>query len=137
MTPSLRRSPRLMASTNTSKEHPKVNIMDVFLFEVSKNQRGEPKISKTASVLHNIATDITLGDLKCLLRQNETSSSAIFVPSAGLYYVRKGCKQMVDLKTENDLISCKEEYKDMKDKKLSHIRIACATVDINGTAIGL
>ncbi|KXJ11166.1 hypothetical protein AC249_AIPGENE11745 [Exaiptasia diaphana] len=136
-----RRSPRLMAirsSTNTCKEKQQTSkCIDLFLFEVSKTNKGEPKLSKTASVLHDISPDVTLEELKCLLRQSETSGSVMFAPSAGLYWLRKGSKQMVELKTDNDFFSCKEEYKDAtKDKKLSCIRIACAAIDLNGTFTG-
>lgn len=104
--------------------------MDVFLFVVSKSGKGEPKLSKTASVIHNVSKDITLVELKELVRARE-SQTFMFVPVSGFYWLRKGTKQMVDLKNEADFRHCKDEYKD------SGIRIACSTIDINSGSSGL
>lgn len=100
--------------------------MDVFLFEVTKSNNGEPKISKTASVLHDVPIGSTLAELKNVVRAHELTS-VVYVPVSGFYWIRKGNKQLVQLQTEADLKYCKEEYTDAKNY-LRSIRIACATV---------
>lgn len=57
-------------------------------------------------------------------------NSTIYTPQNGLYWLRKGTKNPVVLKTEKDLEGCKNEY----DKSL---RIACAVVNVGNSAAGI
>lgn len=135
-----RRSPRLferygdqqgnLSSTSTSKAATTA-CMDVFLFEVTRSNNRDPKMSKTSTVLRDIPVDSTLAKLKKVVRAQE-STSVVYVPVNGFYWIRKGSKQMVQLQSEADLEYCKAEYKDSKKSILSSIRIACATVDYSG-----
>lgn len=104
--------------------------MDVFLFDVSKSNKGEPKLSKTASVIHNVPKEVTLAALKEIVRGHQGTNSVIYVPANGFYWLRKASKQMVELGTEADLVYCKEEYKG------ASIRIGCASVDVNTVLTG-
>lgn len=102
--------------------------MDVFLFEVTRsNSNGEPKLAKTASVMHNVPSNSSLAELKKLVRAHE-SSSVVYIPVSGFYWIRKGTKQMVQLESEADFNYCKEEYKDSRKNMPSSVRIACATM---------
>lgn len=78
--------------------------------------------------MHDIPTGSTLSELKKVVRAHETTS-VVYVPVNGFYWIRKGRKQMVQLQTEADLDYCKAEYTDSKKSLPSSIRIACATVD--------
>ena len=102
---------------------------------MTKSNSGEPKLSKTASVIHNVPVESGLDEIKKLVRAHE-SSSVMYVPVSGLYWIRKGTKQMVQLKTEADFNYCKEEYKDAKKKIPLSIRIACATVNAGSAGEG-
>lgn len=101
--------------------------MDVFLFQSTISNSGDPKLSKTSSVLHSIPTNCNLAGLKKLVREHE-SNSCLYIPVSGFYWLRKGSKQLVQLHTDADLSYCKEEYRDARKGTLSSIRIACATI---------
>lgn len=51
------------SSTNTTEEVSTSQCMDVFLFEVTKSSKGDPKLSKTASVIHDVSIKATLFEL--------------------------------------------------------------------------
>jgi len=101
--------------------------MDVFVFEVIKAKTGEPKLSKTSTILHDVSQRCDIAKLKDRLLTMDSSTSSIFVPANGLYWLRKRSKQMVQLKTEEDWRLCKEEYSDGKGN-ISSVRIACSSV---------
>lgn len=113
-----RRSPRLNAST-----------FDVFLFDVTNNKKGEPVVSKHSSIIHGIAQDCSLQDLKSLIRTHEDQSGTVYVPATGLFWLRKGTKQLVKLNVKADLDNCKKEY---SKPKLQSIRLACVSVKRTG-----
>lgn len=112
------RSPRLSAST-----------FDVFLFDVTNNKKGEPVVSKHSSIIHGIAQDCSLQDLKSLIRTHEDQSGTVYVPATGLFWLRKGTKQLVKLNVKADLDNCKKEY---SKPKLQSIRLACVSVKRTG-----
>ena len=51
----------------------------------------------------------------------------LYVPRKGIYWLRKGNKQPVFLKTDEDLETCKKEY------GTGSIRIACTVVDVGSS----
>jgi len=106
--------------------------MNVFLFEVSINSKGDPKLSKTSTIIHSVAQDCSLVDLKALVRAHELGS-VMYVPASGLFWLRRGTKQLVQLNNEADFENCKQEY---GKGKLHSIRIACTSVNINNCAAG-
>ena len=57
-------------------------------------------------------------------------SQNLFVPVSGLFWLRKGSKQMVQLKTEKDLAFCKDEYRDKVKGCVNSIRVARAAVSV-------
>lgn len=116
----LRRSPRL-----TQK-------YDVYLFDVTKNKKGEPVLSKTSTILHEVNYDCSLSDLKLLIRAHEDHGT-VYVPATGLFWLRKGTRQMVKLNVQADLDNCKREY---NKPKLQSIRLACAAVTTAGNGGG-
>ena len=58
---------------------------------------------------------------------------AVYVPTSGLFWLRKGTKQCVSLKTDQDFISAINEYTS-KNGQISPINIACLTVDRPNTS---
>lgn len=52
----------------------------------------------------------------------------IYVPTSGLYWLRKGTKQCVSIKNDEDLKSAITEYTS-KNGQISSINIACLAVD--------
>lgn len=118
---------------NSARPAPMVN-MDVYLFEVTKTAKGDPKLSKTLTVLHDVAQDCNVAGLKALIRSHQTGP-VIYVPGNGLFWLRKGTKQLVQLKTEADFQNCKQEYN--CKGKLQSIRIACASVNIDRPGLWL
>lgn len=62
----------------------------------------------------------------------ELDGSKVFVPTKGLYWLRKGNKQMVQLQTDDDWQSCLKEYTVTKGN-ISSVRIACAAVSIDSS----
>ena len=125
-----RRSPRLalIRSTSTATSVPAA-VMDVFVFEVLHAKQNEPKISKTSILLQGVNEECTLPVLKEQLRAFDGSQN-LFVPASGLFWLRKGSKQMVQLKTEKDLAFCKDEYRDKVKGRVNSIRVACAVVSV-------
>lgn len=113
----LRRSPRFTPR------------FDVYLFDVTKNKKGEPVLSKTSTILHGVDHDCSLSDLKLLIRAHEDQSGTVYVPATGLFWLRKGTRQMVKLNVQADLENCKNEY---NKPKLQSIRLACAAVTTAG-----
>ena len=108
-----RRSPRLVQ-----------NRFDIF---VHKLEEGTGKISNAAEVIHNVDRSAKLSKIiEFLLKiDNEVS---LYVPRKGIYWLRKGNKQPVLLKTDEDLETCKKEY------GTGSIRIACTVVDVGSSS---
>lgn len=106
-----RRSPRVLARST----------MDIFLHEITKDM----KVSADAELVHQVNCDTNYKDLVITLKTYE-SQEKVYNPSKGLYYLRKGTKQLVSLKQDNDLEKCKEEY------GYKQIRLACHVVHMNG-----
>ena len=126
-----RRSPRLALtrSTSTATSVPATALMDVFVFEVMNTKQNEPKISKSSILLQDVNEECTLSVLKEQLRAFDGSQN-LFVPASGLFWLRKGSKQMVQLKTEKDLAFCKDECMDKVKGRVNSIRVACAAVSV-------
>ena len=74
-------------------------------------KQNEQKVSKTSLLLQDLKEGCTLSTLKERLRGLD-GSSTLFVPANGLFWLRKGTKQLVQLKTANDFASCKDEYRE-------------------------
>jgi hypothetical protein len=108
--PSPRRSPRNKASSST---------IDVFVHELSQDL----KVSANADVLHKVSSDSSIEEIITML-QTYDSAEKVYIPSKGLYWLRKGSKQIVSLRKAEDLQTCKEEYK-------GNIRVACHAVIIH------
>lgn len=80
------------------------------------------KVLGHADVLHKVCSDSSIEDITCLLRTYEDSKK-MFNPAKGLYWLRKGKKQLVSLKSKEDLQTCKDEYK-------GDLHLACHTVSL-------
>lgn len=78
------------------------------------------KVLGHADVLHKVSSHSTIEDITCLLRTYEDDKK-MFNPAKGLYWLRKGKKQLVSLKSPEDLQTCKDEYK-------GDLHLACHTV---------
>ncbi|KAK3745997.1 hypothetical protein QZH41_017315 [Actinostola sp. cb2023] len=118
-----RRSPRIASRRNDQ-------VMDVFVFEATKSKtakNGDMKLSQTSVVLRGFSIEKALSKLKESLKTTDTTT-LVFVPSKGLFWLRKGNKQIVSLNTDDDLKCCIENYKDAKGN-VKTIRIACASLD--------
>ena len=110
-----RRSPRLVQ-----------NRFDIF---VHKLEEGTGKISNTAEVIHNVDRSAKLSKIiESLLKID--NEDTLYVPKKGIYWLRKGNKQPVLLKTDEDLETCKKEY------GTGSIRIACTVVDVGSSSSG-
>ena len=118
------------SSTCTAKASAATQKMEVFLFGVTKTNKGDPKLSKTANVVHDVDQECNLSDLKSLIRNN-SSRTTVYAPGSGLYWLRKGSKQLVQLSSEADLANCKKEYGIGKDNS---IRIACCILSPDAKA---
>lgn len=80
------------------------------------------KVLGHADVLHKVSSHSTIEDITCLLRTYEDDKK-MFNPAKGLYWLRKGKKQLVSLKSPEDLQTCKDEYK-------GDFHLACHTVSL-------
>lgn len=85
------------------------------------------KVMGHADILHKVSRDATIDDITILLRTYQDPNK-IYNPSKGLFWLRKGSKQLVSLKYADDLQACKDEYK-------TDIRIACHAVSSSGTLL--
>ncbi|KAK3753355.1 hypothetical protein QZH41_018860, partial [Actinostola sp. cb2023] len=103
-----RRSPRIANS-----------CFDIFVYEMAKDM----KVCTTANVLHKVSRDASLKEITTLL-QTYLDEAIVYTPAKGLYWLRKGAKQPVSLRTEQDLQSCKNEYKGQ------NIRLACHAIQL-------
>lgn len=108
---------------------PAMALMDVFVFKVMNTKQNEPKISKSSILLQDVNEECTLSVLKERLRAFDGSQN-LFVPASGLFWLRKGSKQLVQLKTEKDLAFCKDEYWDKVKGRVNSVRVACAAVSV-------
>ncbi|KXJ23339.1 uncharacterized protein LOC110250738 [Exaiptasia diaphana] len=102
----LRRSPRL------SKK------MDVFLYAVGI----DGKVSSSSEIIHNVSTTTTLKELTNLILEHSRDDT-IYAPTKGIWWMRKGSKQLVSMKTEEDFHAGAQEYNE------TNVRIACVTID--------
>lgn len=128
-----RRSPRVAAAKSLALQDQEC---EAFIYQLERGKSNDKKLSNTSSVLHGIVADqLDLDGLTTMLKTMDTdNSSRIFVPSKGLYWIRKGNKQLVALGTDNDLKCCFKEYKDSKGHVKS-IRIACPAISTNNSGI--
>lgn len=62
----------------------------------------------TADTLHNVPCNGTLSDIMLLIVTLDTEN--LYTPKKGLYWLRKGTRQLVALKSDEDLASCRREY---------------------------
>ena len=111
-----RRSPRFMK-----------NQFDIFVHKVEVG-----KVSQTAEVIHGVERSAKLGKIMELLMKMD-GGSTLYCPNKGLYWLRKGSKQSVVLKTDQDLDHCKKEY----GAGAESIRIACTVVNIDSAISGI
>ena len=117
----LRRSPRLHALSSQSVTAVAPS-MDVFLFQITKANKGDIRLSKTTTLIR-----VAFVDLKALVRAQ--SESVIFTPARGFLWLRKGTKQLMELKSEEHLQNCKSDYA-KGGKPATWIRIACSSLDL-------
>jgi hypothetical protein len=75
-------------------------------------------------MLDNVSGNGTLSDIMLLIVNLDTEN--LYTPKKGLYWLRKGTKQLVALKSYEDLASCRREY----GPKVQ-IKIACECVASN------
>ena len=81
--------------------------IDVFLFQIIKTNKGDIRLSKTTTLIR-VATDVSLVDFKALV--SAQSESIMYTPARGFFWLRKGTKQLMELKSEDDLKNCKSDY---------------------------
>lgn len=93
-----------------------LNRFEIF---VHKLEEGTGKISNTAELIHAVDRSAKLWKIIELKIDNEDS---LYFPRKGIYWLRKGNKQPVFLKTDEDLETCKKEY------GTESLRIACTVV---------
>lgn len=91
------------------------------MHELSKDM----KVSSNSDVLHKVSADSTIQEINTLLK-TYSNDEKVYTPSKGLYWLRKGSKQIVSLRNEEDLAKCKEEYKQLC------IRLACHAIYLKG-----
>ena len=103
-----RRSPRLVK-----------NIYNIFLHKV---EEGSGKIFSTAEVIHDLSKIMEL-----LI--NIQNDAVLYVPRKNLFWLRKGSKQPVSLKTDQGLEMCKKEY------GAGSIRIVCEVVYVSSSGM--
>lgn len=111
-------TPKKIAPVDGPRRSPRLNkqVMDVFLYEVV-----DGKISTSSRIIHNVSTRATIKELTNLIH-GQICDDVIFVPTKGMYWLRKGSKQLVSMKSQEDFEAGKKEYAE------SNIRIACVTV---------
>ena len=89
------------------------------------------RVSGSADILRDIPKHTTVQELANRLRM--VDGDTVYVPTSGLFWLRKGTKQCVKLKTDEDFESALSEYTN-KNGTISSISIACFTVDRPSTA---
>ena len=105
-----RRSPRLTAR----------DTFDVYVHELSPDM----KVSSESDVLHRVSNNSSLLAIVALLKTYEEEKK-MYTPAKGLFWIRKGTKQIVSLRGTEDLEACKLEYKGSKS-----IHLACQAVNL-------
>ena len=80
------------------------------------------KVLAHADVLHKVWSDSTLEDITVLLKTYKDDNK-LYAPAKGVYWLRKGTKQLVSLKSAEDLQASQDEYK-------GNLRLACHTVSL-------
>ena len=96
-------------------------------FKSQKQIKETPGFLKPHATLIRVATDVSLVDLKALVRAQ--SESVMYTPARGFFSLRKGTKQLVQLKSEEDLQNCKSD-KAKGGKPATGIRIVCSSLDL-------
>ena len=66
------------------------------------------KVSQTADTLHNISSSEALSSIILMILSLDTEN--LYLPKKGLFWLRKGTKQLVALMNDEDLASCRREY---------------------------
>lgn len=99
---------------------------DIFVHQL---EEGTWKISNTAEVIHNVDKSANLSKIIELL-MNIDNDEILYIPKKTIYWLRKGNKQPVLLKTDKDLATCKKEY------GTGSIRIACSVVYASNSSSG-
>lgn len=77
------------------------------MFQIIKTNKGDVRLSKTTTLIR-VASDVSLVDFKALVRAQ--SESIMYTPARGFFWLRKGTKQLMELKSEEDLQNCKSDY---------------------------
>lgn len=78
------------------------------------------KIFSSAEIIHGVERDASLQDIINLINNK---SDTCYIPKKGIFWLRKGNKNPVSLKTDEDLQKCQQEYRGSNS-----IRLACAIV---------
>ena len=112
--PQLRRSPRIAE-----------RMLQIFVYKATQKNK-QIKVSGSADVLRDVSKQSTVQQLANRLRFID--GDAVYVPTSGLFWLRKGTKQCVSLKTDDDFMLAINEYTS-KNGHISPINIACFTVD--------
>ena len=92
----VRRSPRIAAM-----------MLQLFVHKATE-KNNQIKVSGSADILRDIPIQSTIQQLASKLR--EYDGDVIYVHTNGLYWLRKGTKQCVSLKTDQDFRSAITEY---------------------------
>ena len=93
--PPIRKSPRLQALNQ--------KVSDIFVHPYVNG-----KVLQTVDTLHNLSSNESLSDITLRIVSLDTEN--LYTPKKGLYWLRKGTKQLVALKSDEDLASCRREY---------------------------
>lgn len=100
----------------TPRKSPRIQAKGIDIFVHQVNQ--DLKISTNSDVIHKVRANSSVADVKSLL-ESYGCTEKVYVPTKGLYWIRKGTKQLVSLRNDEDLATCKQEY------TKEGIRIAC------------
>ena len=85
-------------------------------------------ISSTAEVIHDVEKQANLSKIMELLI-NIQNDAVLYVPRKNLFWLQKGSKQPVSLKTDQGLEMCKKEY------GTGSIRIVCEVVYVSSSGM--
>lgn len=101
---------------------------------ISLHKCGDGKVSSTADTIHNVSSLASLADI--IQQTVLVESSTTYLPQ-GLYWLQKGSKQPVVLKTNEDLELCKREYNNKGAIKLAceHLPSSPGTIELNNVIL--
>jgi hypothetical protein len=100
-------------------------MLQIFVYKATEKNK-QIKVSGSAEILRDIPKQTTVQELANRLRVID--GDTVYVPTSGLFWLRKGTKQCVKLKTDEDFECALTEYTS-KNGTISAISIACFTVE--------